>query len=248
MTKNDELAAWLLRHGLEGHEPLLRAHEVDFATLGSLTEAELRELGLPIGARKRLLAALRGQPAQAAAAADENARRQITVLFCDVAGYTELAARLDPEPLTAMVKAYEALCLDCVARHHGHPFQRLGDGIVAFFGYPQEHEHDAARAVHAGLDILAGSRRLERPFELRIGIATGIVVVSGGGRRAVGYAMNLAARLQAVAEPGSLVVSATVRKLAGQAFRYAPLGEMVIKGSLAPVAAYRVEARVAEGG
>lgn len=247
MTRNDELAAWLLRHGLEGHEPLLRAHEVDLATLGSLTEAELRELGLPIGARKRLIAAFRGQQAQAPAA-DENARRQITVLFCDVAGYTELAARLDPEPLTGMVKAYEALCLDCVARHHGHPFQRLGDGIVAFFGYPREHEHDAARAVNAGLDILAGAKRLERPFELRIGIATGIVVVSGGGRRAVGYAMNLAARLQAAAEPGSLVVSATVRKLAGHGFRFVPLGEMVIKGSPAPVAAYRVEARLPEDG
>lgn len=247
MKSNDELAAWLLRHGLDGHEPLLRANEVDFATLRSLTEAELREMGLPIGARKRLLAALRGQAPQVAGM-EETARRQLTVLFCDIAGYTELAARLDPEPLTGMVQAYEALCLDCVTRHNGHPFQRLGDGFVAFFGYPRAHEHDATRAVHAGLDILAGSNRLERPFALRIGIATGIVLVSGGGRRAVGYAMNLAARLQAVAEPGSLVVSATVRKLAGHGFRYAPLGEMAIKGSPAPVPAYRVEARLQEEG
>jgi class 3 adenylate cyclase/tetratricopeptide (TPR) repeat protein len=230
---------WLREHGLEQHLDLFERNEIDFETLRILTEQDLAELGLPFGARKRLLAALRATEASGNAA--DGQRRQLTVLFCDVAGYTKLAAELDPEILTGMMRGYEDLCAACVARYEGYLFQRLGDGVVAFFGYPLAHEREAERAIRAGLDILDGARGLEQPLDLRIGVATGIVIVSSGGRMAVGDAMNLAARLQSAAEPGEIVVSSTVRKLAGAAFRYAPLGDIELKGFPRPVPIFRIE-------
>lgn len=234
------LAQWLRLHGLEQHLGLLEASDVDLATLQILSEADLAELGLPFGARKRLLAALRPS-ASAAQSGEEEQRRQITVLFCDVVGYTRLAAELDPEDLTAMMRGYEDLCAACVARYEGYLFQRLGDGIVALFGYPLAHEREAERAIRAGLDILEGAAGLDPALSLRIGIATGIMVVSAGGRIAVGDAMNLAARLQAAAEPGEIAVTSTVRKLAGAAFRYTPLGAVELKGFPRPVPVHRVD-------
>lgn len=239
------LAQWLREHGLERYQDLLETNEIDFETLRILTEPDLVELGLPFGARKRLLAVMRASADAAPAVPGDEQRRQLTVLFCDVAGYTKLAAELDPEILTDMVRGYEDLCAACVARYEGYLFQRLGDGVVAFFGYPLAHEREAERAIRAGLDILEGAGSLEHPLDLRIGIATGIVVVSGGGRMAVGDAMNLAARLQATAEPGAIAVSSTVRKLAGSAFRYTPLGEIDLKGFPQPVPAFRVEGQEA---
>jgi len=234
------LPQWLREHGLEQHLELFERNEIDFETLGILTDQDLVELGLPFGARKRLLSRLKAPDLESAQAEDEQ-RRQLTVMFCDVVGYTKLAAELDPEILTDMVRGYEDLCAACVARYEGYLFQRLGDGIVAFFGYPLAHEREAERAIRAGLDILDGVRMLEHPLDLRIGIATGIVVVSSGGRMAVGDALNLAARLQAAAEPGQIAVSSTVRKLAGTAFSYAPLGEIELKGFPRPVPAFRVD-------
>ena len=239
-----DLATWLRGHGLERYADLFVRHEIDFSTLRILTDGDLAEIGLPFGPRKRLLAALKALGDPQLPAEDEQ-RRQLTVLFCDVVGYTRLAAELDPEILTDMVRGYEDLCAASVARYEGYLFQRLGDGVVAFFGYPLAHEREAERAIRAGLDILDGARTLEHPLELRIGIATGIVLVSSGGRMAVGDAMNLAARLQAAAEPGAIAVSSTVRKLAGAAFRYAPLGDIELKGFPVPVPAFRVEGQEA---
>jgi class 3 adenylate cyclase/tetratricopeptide (TPR) repeat protein len=234
------LVQWLAENGLEQHLALFEENDVDFDTLRLLGESDLRELGLPFGARKRLLSALRSLDPKAPEAEEEQ-RRQLTVMFCDVVGYTRLAAELDPEILTGVVRSYEDLCAACVARYEGYLFQRMGDGVVAFFGYPLAHEREAERAIFAGLDILDGVRNLEHPLDLRIGIATGIVVVSAGGRMAVGDAMNLAARLQAAAEPGEIAVSSTVRKHAGPVFRYAPLGDVELKGFPRPVPAFRVE-------
>lgn len=233
------LAQWLRDHGFEQHLALFEENDVDFATLRLLGDDDLKELGLAFGARKRLLAALKPAEREPASSEDEQ-RRQITVLFCDVVGYTKLAAELDPEILTGMVRGYEDLCAACVARYEGYLFQRLGDGIVAFFGYPLAHEREAERAICAARDILEGCGNLEHPLGLRIGIATGIVVVSGGGRMAVGDAMNLAARLQATAEPGEIAVSSSVHRLAGPAFRFAPLGDVTLKGFPVPVPVYRV--------
>jgi class 3 adenylate cyclase len=174
------LPQWLRENGLEQHLPLLEENDVDLATLRILREDDLKELGLPFGARKRLLAALKHLEASSPDSEDEQ-RRQLTVLFCDIVGYTRLSAELDPELVTGVVRGYEDLCAACVARYEGYLFQRLGDGIVAFFGYPLAHEREAERAIRAGLDILEGVRGLEYQLDLRIGIATGIVVVSAGG-------------------------------------------------------------------
>ena len=233
------LPQWLRKNGLEQQLPLFEENDVDLDTLRILREDDLKELGLPFGARKRLLAALKLLEANSPDLEDEQ-RRQLTVLFCDVVGYTRLSAEIDPELLTAVVRGYEDLCAACVARYEGYLFQRLGDGIVAFFGYPLAHEREAERAIRAGLDILEGARGLEYPLDLRIGIATGIVVVSAGGRMAVGDAMNLAARLQSTAEPGDIAVSSIVRKLAGSAFSYSPLGDVELKGLPRPVPVFRV--------
>ena len=235
-----EIASWLAVHGLLQLETLLKENDVDVATLLVLTEEDLKELGLSFGLRKRLLAAIRQEKLAAPKAEDEQ-RRQLTVLFCDIVGYTQLASKLDPEVLTGIVQAYEDLCAACVSRYEGYVFQRQGDGIVAFFGYPLAHEREAERAIRSGLDILEGARSLPHPLELRVGIATGIVIVSSGGRTAVGEALNLASRLQGMAEPGTIAISSSVQKLAGAAFRYHPLGEADIKGFARPIPVFRVE-------
>jgi class 3 adenylate cyclase len=152
----------------------------------------------------------------------EGERRQLTVLFCDMVGFTELASRLDPEVLQQIVRAYEDTCAACVTRYEGYVFQRLGDGIVAFFGYPLAHEGEAERAIRAGLEIIEALSKLDVPdaghLAVRNGIATGLVVVSSPEKRAVGETMNLASRLQGIAQPGSIVVSERVQRLAGGAF------------------------------
>ena len=235
------LPDWLQAHGLEQLAPVFAENDVDLATLMILSERDLEELGISFGMRKRLLAAIRhAQPAEAAP--EDQQRRHLTVLFCDIVGYTKLSASHDPEILLRIVSAYEELCAACLARYQGFLFQRLGDGIVAFFGYPQAHEREAERAIRAGLDILDGVRTLPHPLEVRIGVANGIVLVSGGGRAAVGEAMNLAARLQTAAEPGTIIVSSSVMKLAGAAFRYAAMGDVDLKGFARPVPVFRVEA------
>ena len=235
------LSAWLEAHDLAQWADLFAENSVDLSTLMILTEDDLSELGLPFGPRKRLLAALKATQPQPTSGMVEEVRRQLTVLFCDIVGYTAIASRIDPEILTRSVLAYEDLCAACVSRYEGYVFQRLGDGIVAFFGYPLANERVAERAIRAGIDILESAKTLGDSFKLRIGIATGIVVVSSGGRTAVGDAMNLAARLQAAAEPGTIAVSSTVMRLAGGAFCYQPLGDVVLKGFTKPVPVFRVD-------
>ncbi len=249
----DTLEPWLKARGLEQHSDLFRENEVDLDTLRVLTNEDLTELGLPFGPRKRLLAALREDaPSLAAAAAAAAAvaqvsageRRQLTVMFCDMVGFTELAHRIDAEALKEVVQRYEDLGKACIERFGGFLFTTLGDGIVAFFGFPVAHEGEAERAVHAGLAILQTLAETEFPgvgrLEARIGIATGIVVVASGERNAVGETMNLAARLQGFAEPGTLVVTRRVMRHAGGGFVYKSLGEYRLKGIPDPVALFRV--------
>ena len=172
-------------------------------------------------------------------------RRQLTVLFCDMVGFTELASRIDPEILQEVVRRYEDTCAACITRYEGYVYQRLGDGIVAFFGYPLAHEGEAERAIHAGLAIIDALATLSVPnvggIEVRIGIATGVVVVAAAEKGAVGEPMNLAARLQGVAQAGSIAISEHVRRLAGGAFTYRDLGLQTLKGITQPTRAYRVE-------
>jgi class 3 adenylate cyclase/tetratricopeptide (TPR) repeat protein len=247
------LPDWLDSIGLGQYAGLFQSNEVDFETLRVLTAGDLEEMGLPFGPRKRLLHALSEldarsatlPPAAAPAPTDvPGERRQLTALFCDMVGFTELASRVDPEVLQEIIRRYEDACTVCIVRFEGYVFQRLGDGIVAFFGFPLAHEGEADRAIRAGLAILEAMARLEVPevdrLKVRIGIATGVVVVSSAEKGAVGETMNLAARLQAIAEPGTLAVSERVRRVAGGAFDYADLGEQTFKGIAKPTRAYRV--------
>lgn len=244
------ITEWLKSLDLERYASNFVDNEVDFETLRVLSDEDLKELGLPFGPRKRVLKALEEmqQPSQPPApAADPSQatgeRRQLTVLFCDMVGFTEVAHRVDPEVLQNIIRSYEDACAVCIARYDGYVFQRLGDGIVAFFGYPLAHERETERAVRAGLEIVETMARLDVQevgrLRVRIGIATGIVVVSSGERGAVGETMNLAARLQSVAQPGSVVVSERVHRIAGGAFEWEDLGEHSLKGIEHPTRAYR---------
>ena len=242
---------WLKEIGLAQYAELFVQNAVDRATLEILTDDDLKELGLPFGPRKRVRAALAAgrQPAMAVSPsrlgpAPDGERRQLTVLFCDMVGSTEIARRVEPETLQIIVRLYEDCCEACIGHFDGYVYQHLGDGIVAFFGYPLAHEGEAARAIRAALEIQQAIARLEVPeigrLEVRIGIDAGIVVVAEDERSVVGEAMNLAARLQGAAPPGSIVVSESVRRLAGSAFDYEDLGVLVLKGVGAEVHAFSV--------
>ena len=232
---------------LEQYTALFVDNEVDLQTLKILSDDDLKELGLPFGPRKRLLAALQQGDASRPArpSAEEGERRQLTVLFCDLVGFTELTLRVDPELMETIIRNYEDACAACISRYDGFIYRLLGDGILAFFGFPSAHEGEASRAIRAGLEIVETISRLDVPevgrLNVRIGIATGIVVVAEGKRNVVGETMNLAARLQGVAEPGAIVVSERVYRLAGGEFDYEPLGELELKGIAGPTQAYRVQ-------
>jgi class 3 adenylate cyclase len=181
-------------------------------------------------------------------------RRQLTVLFCDVVDSTVLASQLDPEDLRTMVRAYQETCAEVIRRFDGHIAQYLGDGLLVYFGYPQAHEDDARRAVYTGLEILAAMRRLNARLErerrvllaVRLGIHTGLVVVGemgGSGRHAqlaLGETPNVAARLQGLAAPDTVVISAATFRLVRGYFTYDELGMHALKGVAAPVQVYRI--------
>ena len=205
---------------------------------------------LPCHARTPCLNA----PPQPPPAPPEAERRQLTVLFCDLVDSTALSSQLDPEDLREVVRAYQDTCAKVIARFDGHIAQYLGDGLLVYFGYPLAHEDDAQRAVRAGLGMVEAlgplNTRLtqERGVQLavRLGIHTGLVVVGevGGGTRqeqlALGETPNLAARLQGLAAPNTLVISATTFQLLGGFFACQPLGTPPLKGQAQPLAVYRV--------
>ena len=179
-------------------------------------------------------------------------RRHLTVMICDLVGSTALSARLDPEDMAAVIDAFQAACARITLAFDGFLVDFQGDGILVYFGYPRAHEDDAERTVRAGLDIAAAVARLKtpakEPLSVRIGIATGLVVVGDlGGKGAsrehavVGDTPNLAARLQALAEPGTVVVAASTRRLLGDLFRLRDLGLQKFKGINEPIAAWTVD-------
>ena len=263
-----DIGGWLRKLGLGQYAPAFIENAIDSDVLPELTEGDLEKLGIPLGDRKRLIKAIRemhagspsaftttgvgedapsGQPRVAPAE-----RRHLTVMICDLVGSTALSARLDPEDMGAVMDAYHAACARIVLTYDGFLAEFRGDGILAYFGYPRAHEDDAERTVRAGLDIIAAVARLEtragEPLAVRIGIATGLVVVgdlSGEGalreHAVVGDTPNLAARLQALAEPGMVVVAASTRRLLGDLFRLRDLGQHEVKGIAEPVAAWAVE-------
>jgi class 3 adenylate cyclase/predicted ATPase len=257
-----DVGIWLRSIGLEQYEAVFRENEIEVDVLPELTEADLEKLGLPLGPRRRILKAIANlaDAAKASAAAsrarpsfpdDIAERRQLTVMFCDLAGSTALSARLDPEDIRQVLRAYQDACSDMVVRYDGFVARFMGDGILAYFGFPRAHEDDAERAVRAGLEIVAvvgaSETHARDKLQVRIGIATGLVVVGdlvGQGaaqeQAVVGNTPNLAARMHALAEPGSVVVSESTRRLLGRTFELRALGPQELKGFKAPVSAWSI--------
>src|SRR5262249_34439542 len=187
-------------------------------------------------------------------ASSDGERRQLTVMFCDLVGSTALSEQLDPEELREVVRAYQATCAEVIHRFEGHIAQYLGDGLLVYFGYPQAHEDDALRAVRTGLGLLDAMGTLNTRLEphnglrlaVRIGIHTGPVVVGtmGSGSRheqlALGDTPNVAARLQGLAAPDTVVVSEATWRLVHGYFAWDDLGPQPLKGVATPIQAYRV--------
>jgi len=257
-----DVAEWLRGLGLEQYVPAFRDNDIDGEVLRRLTADDLRELGVAsIGHRRRLLDAIAaidgGRPAPevlplraTTTVSSEAERRQLTVMFCDLVGSTELSARLDPEDLRAVIAAYHRTVADVVRSFDGFVAKYMGDGVLVYFGYPQAHEDDAERAIRAGLGVVDAVTRLNvRSVKLhaRVGIATGLVVVgdligegSAQEQSVVGETPNLAARLQALAEPNAVVIAAGTRRLVGNLFEYRDLGTVEVKGIARPVPAWQV--------
>lgn len=268
----DDLTAWLKTLGLECYAGVFADNDVDWDALHLLTEKDLEALGVSLGHRKKLLKALAelgkepaaqdapasaAKPSSAEAGLGREERRQLTVMFCDLVGSTELSRKLDPEDLREVMHKYQSTARGVIERYGGHVAQYLGDGLMVYFGWPRSHDDEAARAARSALEIVERIGSLRVPIELavRIGIATGLVVVGEGGagdpsdpRTAVGETPNLAARLQGLAGPNAILVSALTRDLAGDGFVYEDLGSQNLKGVEAPVRAWSVkEVRAEEG-
>jgi class 3 adenylate cyclase len=264
-----DIAAWLRELGLERYVDAFRDNDVDAKILAKLTAEDLTAIGVTsVGHRRRLLeaiAALSAKPAATEPAApvlasetedakprkSEAERRQLTVLICDLVGSTDLSSKLDPEDMGEVIRAYQDCCVKVVRRWDGHIAKYLGDGVLTYFGYPKAHEDDAERAVRAGLELVHAVGELAAPsggaLAARVGVATGPVVVGdligeGAAREAavVGETPNLAARLQVLAEPGTVVIAPGTRRLVAGLFELADLGTRELKGFAEPVRAWRV--------
>jgi class 3 adenylate cyclase len=233
-----EITNWLRGLGLEQYTAAFRDNDIDDAVLRWLTAEDLRELGVAsVGHRRRLLDAIAALGASTPAAntpelpdattatlapRGEAERRQLTVMFCDLVGSTALSARLDPEDLREVIAAYHRAVADVVRSLDGFVAKYMGDGVLVYFGYPRAHEDDAERAVRVGLGVIDAVGRLDVKsvkLQARIGIATGLVVVgdligegSAQEQSVVGETPNLAARLQALAEPDAVVIAAGTRQ------------------------------------
>src|SRR6516225_5491292 len=266
-----EIAAGVRGLGFERYEVALRENEIDWAVLPKLTADDLKDIGVTaVGHRRKLLEAIAqlsptpatpspgghpGAPPHAAEgrAPAEAERRQLTIMFCDLVGSTPLAKRLDPEDLRDVIGAYHRAVGKVVGSFDGFVAKYMGDGVLAYFGYPWAHEGDAERAIRAGLALVEAVPRLELVakvgLQVRIGIATGLVVVgdlTGSGeaqeRGVVGETPNLAARLQSLAQPGTVVIAPSTRRLTGGHFDYRELGGVALKGFDEPVSAWQVVA------
>jgi class 3 adenylate cyclase len=247
-----QIAEWLGSLGLGQYTQRFGENGIDVSVLRHLTDADLAALGVLLGHRRKMLAAIADLSGAVASATplppstepkpqDAAERRQLTVMFCDLVGSTALSARLDPEDMREIVVAYHRSCAEQITKAGGFVAKYMGDGVLAYFGYPQAHELDAERAVRAGLVLVEAVPMLKTaasiPLQVRVGIATGLVVVGdliGVGaaqeQAVVGETPNLAARLQSLAEPGAVVLSSSTRMLAGGLFDYRDLGEVALKG------------------
>jgi class 3 adenylate cyclase len=257
-----QIAEWLEKLGMSEYAQCFAENRIDFSVLPDLTDQDLKDLGVVLGDRRKILRAIVGlkstesvapSPATEAVIArpqDAAERRQVTVMFSDLVGSTALSARMDPEDLREVISAYQKCVAETVGRFGGFVAKFLGDGVLIYFGYPQAHEDDAERAVRAGLEVVAlvGGVKTHAPLQTRVGIATGLVVVGdpiGSGasqeQAIVGGTPNLAARLQGVAEPNSVVIAESTRKLVGNLFELQDLEAQDLKGISGPVRAWVAE-------
>ena len=263
-----QIADWLEKLGLGQYAQTFAENEIDVSVLPHLTDQDLKDMGVPLGPRRKILAAI-SKNADAAQVTPEPAaraeqkpqdtaeRRQVTVMFSDLVGSTALSARMDPEDLREVISAYQKCVAETVRRFGGFVAKYMGDGVLVYFGYPQAHEDDAERAVRAGLELIAAvvALKTRAPLQTRVGIATGLVVVGdliGAGaaqeQAIVGETPNLAARLQGIAEPNMVVIAEGTRKLLGNLFELEDLGAKDLKGIAGPVRAWAaLRASSAEG-
>jgi class 3 adenylate cyclase/predicted ATPase len=257
-----QIADWLKKLGLSEYAQRFAENHVDFSVLPELTDQDLKDLGIVLGDRRKLLRAIadlngiekiQSNPTEAATTPvapqpqDSAERRQVSVMFADLVGSTALSARMDPEDLREIISAYQRCVTETVRRLGGFVAKYMGDGVLVYFGYPQANEDDAERAVRAGLELIAAVSALKAPVSLqtRVGIATGLVVVGdliGSGeaqeRGIVGETPNLAARLQSIAEPDTVVMAESTRTLLGNLFELEDLGAKDFKGIARPVRAW----------
>jgi len=257
-----QIADWLEKLGMSEYTQRFSENDIALDILPELTDQDLEKLGVSLGHRRRMLKAIRelGDPALALPRTETAAspgpqlsaeRRQLTVMFCDLVGSTALSTRLDPEDMREIISAYHQRCTELITKHGGFVARHLGDSVLAYFGYPRADEDDAERAVRAGLGLVEDACKPETaagaPLQTRVGIATGLVVVGdliGAGaaqeQSVVGVTPNLAARLQALAAPGAVVIAASTRRLTGGLFEYLDLGTVAVKGFAENVSAYQV--------
>jgi class 3 adenylate cyclase len=253
MANERDIRRWLAKQGLAKYAETFASNAIGVDVLPELTDADLKDIGIPLGDRKRLLKAIASAkkssvvPITAGPSPTDAERRQVTVMFSDLVGSTALSARMDPEDLREVISAYQKCVAETVHRFDGFVARYLGDGVLVYFGYPQAHEDDAERAVRAGLELIAAVTGLKTRASLqtRVGIATGLVVVGdlivGSGdtqeRDIIGETPNLAARLQSIAEPNMVVIAESTRRLLGNLFELQHLGARDLKGIAGPVQA-----------
>ena len=245
-----QIADWLEKLGMSEYAQRFAENGIDISVLRDLTDQDLKDIGVLLGHRRKILRAI-GDLSNAAPLATEPAvgtepkaqdtaeRRQVTVMFSDLVGSTALSGRMDPEDLREVISAYQKCVTETVRRFGGFVAKYMGDGVLVYFGYPQVHEDDAERAVRAGLELIAavGALNTREALRTRVGIATGLVVVGdliGSGeaqeRGIVGETPNLAARLQGIAEPNTVLIAESTRRLVGNLFELKDLGSQELRG------------------
>ncbi len=259
----EQITDWLEKIGMSEYVQRFAENDIDVEILSELTDSDFDRLGVSIGHRRKIMRAIRelasspvssGPEPPASVVTDSQTtprdtaeRRQVTVMFSDLVGSTALSARMDPEDLREVISAYQKCVAETVQRFGGFVAKYMGDGVLIYFGYPQAHEDDADRAVRAGLELVAAISDLKThaPLETRVGIATGLVVVGdliGSGasqeQAIVGETPNLAARLQGIAEPNSVVIAESTRNLLGNLFELEDLATQDLKGIAGPVRAW----------
>src|SRR3954452_22092773 len=266
-TTTTDLAEWLGKHGLGQYAKTFAENNIEFSILPDLTENDLEKLGVSsLGHRKKLLKAIEELAAARQPTGTTNVVssttvvppslvqhreaefRQITVMFCDLVGSTQLSEKLDPEDLQKLIDAYRVECSAAIGRYGGEVARYFGDGVMAFFGWPRAHEDDAVRAIHAGLEIVSGVTKISGPVTLncRVGVCSGPVIVGeigGSGTWSMdagGETPNIAARLQPLAAVNTVLIAESTRRLVWAAFDFEDIGLQRLKGLTEPLHVYSV--------